>query len=249
MTHQRTTQTALCTIFGYHEIAPLRPGIRRSLIVSPATFASHLAYLRLTGGHSVRLEDVELALAGKTFLPPRAFAITFDDGYLGINRYALSILRRFGCSATVFVPSALVGQQESEGDTAPVAKMDASQLRGLPPAVIAVGAHTRTHPDLPTLPRTEMECEVRGCRDELEALLDRPVRTFSYPFGRYDQTTVEAVKAAGYGVACTTQFGKVRLHQERYALPRVLVGDNLPLPHLAYRLWRAGAALPETGEA
>jgi peptidoglycan/xylan/chitin deacetylase (PgdA/CDA1 family) len=242
MTHQRTTQTALCTIFGYHEIAPLRPGIRRSLIVSPATFASHLAYLRLTGGHSVRLEDVELALAGKTFLPRRAFAITFDDGYVGVHRYALPVLRRFGCAATVFVPSALIGERESEGDPPPVAKMDAPQLRSLPAAIISVGAHTRTHPDLPTLPRAEMEHEVQVCRDELEAMLDRPVRTFSYPFGRYDQATVEAVRVAGYAVACTTRFGKVGLHQERYELPRVPVGNNMPLPHFVYRLCRASAA-------
>jgi peptidoglycan/xylan/chitin deacetylase (PgdA/CDA1 family) len=229
----------LCIILGYHEVAPLRAGMRRSLVVAPRTFASHLAYLRASGGTCVRLEDVALAITGEVNLPKRAFALTFDDGYVGNHAHALPLLRRFGCTATVFVPSALIGETGAAGASQPVDKMNIDQLRDVLNAGHSIGSHTLTHADLPRLSRDERREEIATSRRDLENSIGTPVTTFCYPFGRYDAETVEAVEQAGYELACTTEYGMVHAATNRYTVPRITVGDNLSLPHFMYRHWSA----------
>jgi len=237
----------LCLVLGYHEIAPLQGEMRRSLVVSPVMFAAHMAYLWMSGWHCVRLEDLASAMDGTRHLPTRAFAITFDDGYVGIYQHAVPLLRRFQYTATIFVPSALVGQRGKLDHTAPVDKMDAVQLRRLCDLGYSVGSHTRTHADLPLLSDDELRSEIVGARDDLEALVDRSVSTFCYPFGHYSPRAVEIVQAAGHTLACSTEYGRVYGGSDRFLLPRVAIGDNLSLPKFIYRLRRAGSLVAPVG--
>jgi peptidoglycan/xylan/chitin deacetylase (PgdA/CDA1 family) len=93
---------------------------------------------------------------------------------------------------------------------------------------IEVGAHTVTHPVLSTLPPDRQEAEVRKGKADLEQLLGRTVKGFSYPFGgrpHYGRETVSAVKGAGFEYACTTSPGLVRPGGGSYEMPRELVRD------------------------
>lgn len=56
----------------------------------------------------VTLDDVAAALAGEAVLPPRALALTFDDGYRSVCELADPLLRRHGLPYAVFVPPALI---------------------------------------------------------------------------------------------------------------------------------------------
>jgi len=55
------------------------------------------------GFSAVTMDDIELFLKGDTGLPPRAVAITFDDGFKDNFRFAAPILNRFGIRATFYV--------------------------------------------------------------------------------------------------------------------------------------------------
>jgi peptidoglycan/xylan/chitin deacetylase (PgdA/CDA1 family) len=52
---------------------------------------------------AVSLDDIALFLKGDTTLPPRAVAITFDDGYKDNVRFAAPILNRLGMPGTFYV--------------------------------------------------------------------------------------------------------------------------------------------------
>jgi len=49
-------------------------------------------------------------------LPPRAIAITFDDGYRSVHDLALPVLQEFGLPATVFVTSGHIGERDMWND-------------------------------------------------------------------------------------------------------------------------------------
>jgi len=92
----------LC-ILTYHRVLPERDPLRPGE-PSAADFDAQLAVLR--GAFNVlRLDEaVERLETGR--LPPRAVAITFDDGYRDNHDIALPILERHGLRATFFVATA-----------------------------------------------------------------------------------------------------------------------------------------------
>jgi hypothetical protein len=65
--------------------------------------------------------------------------------------------------------------------------------------------------------------EVRGSRHDLEDMLNRPVTSFAYPYGRFDQTAIEAVRRAGFRIACTTRTGWLGSDPDPLTVRRVAV--------------------------
>lgn len=110
----------------------------------------------------------------------------------------------------------------------PVTTPEVEQLEG---SILSVGAHTLTHPSLPTLASVDLVREIAGSKAVCECLLGRSVATFAYPFGEYNRAARAVVAAAGFSVACTTVHRAVRSHDNCLALPRVYVqnwtGDRL----------------------
>lgn len=102
-----------------------------------------------------------------------------------------------------------------------VASLDASPL-------VAVGAHTVSHPVLSALPVAEQRSEILCDKTSLEAICGRALATFSYPFGGlsdYTDETVRIVTDAGFSGACSNHPGVVKPWTDPYRLPRNLVRD------------------------
>jgi peptidoglycan/xylan/chitin deacetylase (PgdA/CDA1 family) len=92
--------------------------------------------------------------------------------------------------------------------------------------LVEVGAHTVTHPALRKLSPDLQRDEISGSKSRLEAILDRPVIGFSYPYGILSEQTVGIVQKAGFSCACSTRADAVRISSERFQLPRVEVQDS-----------------------
>ncbi|MBI3568278.1 MAG: polysaccharide deacetylase family protein [Gemmatimonadetes bacterium] len=90
----------------YHRVAGPRfdPML---LDVAPARFVEHLDVLRATAAVLPLGEFESLRRAGR--LPPRAVAVTFDDGYADNLLAAAPRLQAAGVPATVFVTAGMVG--------------------------------------------------------------------------------------------------------------------------------------------
>ena len=94
--------------------------------------------------------------------------------------------------------------------------------------LIEIGAHTVTHPVLAQLRPHEQRAEVEGSKDELEAVLARPVTSFAYPYGTqadFDETTVRLVREAGFRHAWTSTPGGLDGEADPLRLPRLVVRD------------------------
>lgn len=91
--------------------------------------------------------------------------------------------------------------------------------------LIEIGAHSVTHSPLSSLTETEQRKEIRDSKQMLENTLARPIRNFAYPYGDYNQLSVELVRQAGFERACTTYSTAVRKSSDCFELPRVQVQD------------------------
>ena len=70
--------------------------------------------------------------------------------------------------------------------------------------------------------------EIVESKKTLEAVLDRKVRSFAYPYGtraHYASETVDLVRQAGFEYACSNFPGVVRPNADILQLPRILVRD------------------------
>jgi peptidoglycan/xylan/chitin deacetylase (PgdA/CDA1 family) len=91
--------------------------------------------------------------------------------------------------------------------------------------LIEIGAHTMTHPSLCQHPPSLQREEIVGSRKALEALLGRPVTSFAYPHGDFARESVELVREAGFGSACTCKRDVVRPHTDPHRMPRNVALD------------------------
>ena len=100
-------------------------------------------------------------------------------------------------------------------------------------AGIEIGAHTISHPILTSLTDDSSRLEIEGGKQELEAIIGKPVRLFAYPNGKagkdFDQRHTSMAREAGFAAAFTTAVGAVTGAQDLYQLPRSRPWDRTPL--------------------
>jgi peptidoglycan/xylan/chitin deacetylase (PgdA/CDA1 family) len=187
------------------------------LAVPPPVFARQMDIL---GEHReqlavTHLDQVTAAFASWQFRDRRV-VLTFDDAWADNHAHALGPLSRHRLPATLYAPSRLLGKP---------GYMTRTQLSEMDAGGVTIGAHSRTHPDLRACSPRELECEVRGSKEDLEDLLGKPVTSFAYPTGFIDERVVAAVGAAGFTSAVTTRPGWWRPTTRALRIPRSFVED------------------------
>ena len=165
------------TILLYHCIEDRRRSARhmddidREYVLTRSRFEQHIDYLAAKPAASVPA------------------VISFDDGDLSGYTIAAPILEQHGLRGEFFVVTRWLGEPGF---------MTPDHLRELVERGHGVHSHSRTHPRLPALAAPEIEDELRGSKDDLEAILGRPVTQFSIPGGAYDDRVVDIARRAGY---------------------------------------------------
>lgn len=207
----------------YHHVGPKRSQTHQELTVEPDRFRRHLDWLRRHRWRSASLEEAVAWAVESRRLPPKSVLITFDDGYADLAEHAFPALLAAGFSATVFIVTGLLGKSSSwDAPLDGYRVLDAEAIKSWSARGIEFAAHTRTHPDLTRLAPAQVADEAVGSRDDLERLIDRPVRAFSYPFGELDEQTRRVV-AAAFSVAFTAFEGPNPEGADPYLLARTMV--------------------------
>ena len=86
--------------------------------------------------------------------------------------------------------------------------MTPAQVQDLSRRGHEIGCHTVTHPDLTAVPLARAKAEIIDCRTALQRLLPgRTIRTFSYPYGTYNDAVINMVRQAGFETASSSDDG------------------------------------------
>lgn len=93
--------------------------------------------------------------------------------------------------------------------------------------LIEIGAHTRSHVSLALQPINAQRDEIVGSKLDLERWLNKPVHSFSYPYGcrndDYNRATLSLVREAGFGRTVANNQDCVTRMSDVHQLPRCLV--------------------------
>jgi peptidoglycan/xylan/chitin deacetylase (PgdA/CDA1 family) len=177
------------------------------LCVPARVFDRQMRYLKENGYHVLTPAELFAFLEYRQGLPKKSVLITMDDGYRSVYTIAYPILKKYGFTATVFVYTSFVGASGMA--------ITWKQLRKLKAEGFTIGSHTVFHTDLTKKKEGETENDflARVTRELFESkkIIDRKLKQetfiFAYPYGRYDQTTAQIVREAGYKVAVSVKRG------------------------------------------
>ena len=174
--------------------------------------------------------DLDSVVKGEWIPSPSGLvcAITFDDGYASVYRNAFPILRRLRLAATVYLVVEAIGDtqrrssNEFDGLYPDEDMLTWTEVREMHAGGLRFGSHLLRHHDLTSLPPAEADQQLRASKQQIEERLGMPCTSFCYPWGRHSESTVDAVRRAGYeNAVITIQDRWDRSHPPNpYRIPR-----------------------------
>lgn len=125
---------------------------------------------------------------------PYALTMSYDDGQIH-DRRLIDIFNRYGLKGTFHLNSSRFDQPGFV-----TSSEIASLYRGH-----EVSCHTKTHPFLEKLPRSEVMREINEDKARLEELCGYVVRGMSYPYGTYSDSVIQTLRECGMEYSRTTR--------------------------------------------
>ena len=167
--------------------------------------------------------------------------LTFDDGFANNVDVLLPILEEFCAPAVFFVTlqhvlnprdwllatRRLVEQVWHRSEEVPETTarnffdgMTVEQLQACARhPLITIACHSISHPFLSECSLSEQEREILGSKRLLEEITGKPIDTFAFPTGDYDENSIQLVEQAGYKAAFAVD--RLKLGALRFEIPRV----------------------------
>ena len=217
----------------YHVVAnPPSSAPLPALYVDPKTFDQQIEWLKQQGYTGVSLNQVYDAWFRGGELPEKPVVVSFDDGYRGQYVYARPELRKVGWPGVL---NLLVRTYEE-----PNGELSPQMVERMVKDGWELDSHTIDHLDVSQLSGSQLQREVGESRKVLQQRFHQPVNFFCYPSGRYDAQAEQAVRAAGYLGATTTDEGLASKSQ-MYTLKRIRVDGSDGVSGLKRKLSEAGA--------
>lgn len=210
----------------YHDLGPPRPGMFPDEVIAPEEFEKQIAWLAGHGYVGIRPSEWIAWHRQGISLPQKPVLLTFDDGYAGVGRHGLPVLERYGFGAVIFVVTRRIGSRntwDERNGYRGAQLMSADEILRWCARGFEFGCHTRTHPDLTSLPGREVEREIVGSYRDLGALLGRAPATFAYPWGLFNDAVhacVRDVFELGFSIRRGVNFPGTDPHLMRRAAIR-----------------------------
>ena len=158
------------------------------------------------------------------------FIITFDDGYEDIYINALPILKKYSYKSVCFFVPEFIGKyniwDENKEDFIKLNLMNIGQIKNWSNEGMSVGSHTSSHKNLNKINYNEKLYQILSPKKFFFEKLSLNINSFSYPFGHFDNESVEIVKK-NYDFAVTTKRSRYKQDKFEFSLlPRIPINKT-----------------------
>lgn len=209
MAVRKTAWKLRTSVLEYHSV---NDALNRDLSVTRENFERQMAYLKNRGYKSVTIEELYKLTKDKEYRPENKYVvITFDDGYEDNYTNAFPILQEYDFKATIFLTTGnILTDVNSKTDFFWLSDLPNetymlswNQIKKMYDYGISFGAHTVSHPYLPSLSIQEIREEIIRSKTEIEIQLNCKVFSFSYPFGTTDDRINDVLREEGFKIICS----------------------------------------------
>ncbi|MEI6326637.1 MAG: polysaccharide deacetylase family protein [Candidatus Roizmanbacteria bacterium] len=207
-------------IITYHYVEYVQnpnDAMRHKLAINPALFEQQVKALHDHNVETYFVKEIPRLLNQENELATRSAVLTFDDGYRDFYINAFPILKKYKTKGTIYIISNFLDRYDF------LTRDEVAEM--LKSGLIEVGSHTLDHAYLKNGQYEYVKRQILESKSDLEKLFGIQVETFAYPFGAYDDQSVNLVKEASYSAAVSTVPGVLHSSKQLFTLTR----------------WRAGA--------
>jgi peptidoglycan/xylan/chitin deacetylase (PgdA/CDA1 family) len=203
----------------YHHVQEMevaKQANQTSLTVTTDVFRAQMQYLKNSGYTTVSPVNIISFFDSGAAVGKKSVLITFDDGYADFSLNALPILREFGLTATVFIPTGLVGNP---------GYLSWQQIGDAASSGIFFGNHTWSHKNVKQ-PFDVLQKEITTADTQLSERGTNSPKIFAYPYGFSSTDAEKILSSLNYSLAFTTKHGGTLCKKQRYDLPRIRIGNS-----------------------
>ncbi len=179
-------------------------------------FRSHLQYLKDNGYKTLTMKEFVNWIYGRIELPEKSVLITVDDGAMGTGRHngnhLATILNEYKMHATLFL---ITGWWDIENYRSPY---------------LDIQSHTHDlHYEASCGHRSKVNCvSYDALLEDLRKSIDvvKDTNSFCFPFYDYTESSINAVKEAGFKIAFVGGRRKATRDDNKYKIPRYPIYDT-----------------------
>ncbi|MDD5072916.1 MAG: polysaccharide deacetylase family protein [Candidatus Omnitrophica bacterium] len=215
-------------ILMYHSVDD--HGFKLKLSVPVKEFRAQMKYLRDRKYDIVSSAQLADMINSGKKIPRNIVAVTFDDGYLDNYLNAFPVFKEYKIPATIFVISGSIGKPDF---------VNAAQMKEMSDAGIDIESHSVTHPFIEGSTKEGFEREAVESKKAIEAITGKPVYTFCFPYGGFNDYTRDILRDAGYKAGFVTMPRDNSIALDAYRLKRVKIASG-PFSSLDFRLKTSG---------
>ncbi|WP_427337980.1 polysaccharide deacetylase family protein [Caloranaerobacter sp. DY30410] len=204
--------------------------VNNSAVIAVESFSQQMKVLHEQGYTTITLDELEKYLKGEILLPKKSVLITFDDGYKSNYVYAYPLLKQYGFRATVFIITQHIPYQMTEFNPE---KLQIISWQEIKKSMDVFDFASHTH-DLHRLNDKNISYVI--CKDKEEVLKDLKLsmeildtKYLAYPYGQYNEETLNILKELGYTLAFTIKTGKVKPGDDLLQLKRIRINPNVSI--------------------
>jgi peptidoglycan/xylan/chitin deacetylase (PgdA/CDA1 family) len=200
--------------------------------VSLEKLRSHFQLFREKGVKVLRLTELVNRLENPRPFNSRGVVITFDDGFISMYSKLLPLAREFNYPVTLFVYTDFISSRGKK-------TMTWKLLREMDRDLVDIQVHSKSHADLTEIIESSSSDryqrlyeEIYLCKRVTELYLDKKVRFYAFPYGRYNLSLVELSRNAGYHRVFSTDFGPNIVTRNNFCLKRHHILNTYTLEYI-----------------
>lgn len=193
---------------------------------TPEDFDMQMKHLKDYGYSTVSMQEATEIINGQIKGPSKPVAITFDDGFSDQLK-AFEILKKYNFKATFYI---IIGSKASDycigvekrnkdcGDS----YLNWNEVKQISDSgLVEIGSHTVDHLQLSALDENSQRYQIFESKKFLEEKIGKRVASFAYPYGKYNQASINLVREAGYTNATTVAASEYQTSEGIMLLNRI----------------------------
>lgn len=208
------------SVLTYHDFTTTTP--KNSMQKNINEFEREMKFLKNNNYKTLTLKEVECFIEKKCKIPRKSVLITMDDGWKSEYSLALPILKKYNLKATIFY----IGKNYEGMNKNFIDQNDLNDIKKKYKN-IEIASHTyNNHIESGYLKsKEEIKSDLRNQNNNIK-------KYFAYPYGKYSDEYIKALKEENYKLAFT--FGPNKEHRKmtqkdnKYKIPRYNFSTTYP---------------------